>query len=351
MSSIASRPRGLAFGAACALSLALSLAAPAAHAQDKALAESLFNAGKTAMDAGDYKSACRSFGASQKQDPSVGTLLNLGRCNELQGRLATAWGHYKEAARFAQLKGDPDRADAARKLASELEPKLSKLTVSAAGSVPGLTVSRTRKEGAETERVEMSGGAIGVPLDVDAGQYVVEATAPGFKPWSTEVTVGKDGDRKTVEIPALEPAPAGSTPPPAGGDTSQPPATEGGSDGSTFVVAGLVVGGIGLVGLGLGAIMGITASGTASDAEDDPTLCPEKQCTPAGSAEIESAKSSATVSTIGFVVGGVALAGGAALLVYGLSQDGGAATESASTVHLTPVASHQGGGLWVNGAF
>lgn len=348
-SLLACRPRGLAFGAACALSLALSFAAPA-HAQDKALAESLFNAGKTAMDAGDYKAACRSFAESQKQDPSVGTLLNLGRCHELQGRLATAWGHYKEAARFAQLKSDPDRGEAARKLAADLEPKLSKLTVTSAASVPGLVVTRIRKEGAEGDRVEMSGGAIGVPIDVDAGQYTIEASAPGFKPWITEVTVGKDADRQTVAIPALEAAPAGSEPPPAGGGATEPPVAEG-SDGSTFIIAGAVVGGIGVIGLGLGAIMGISASGTASDAEDDPTLCPEKQCTEAGLAEIDSAKSSATVSTIGFVVGGVALAGGAALLFYGLSQDGGGATESASALQVTPVASHEGGGLWLDGSF
>lgn len=335
--------------AVLAASALVALAAGPAHAQDKALAESLFNAGKAALESGDYKTACKNFAESQKQDPSVGTLLNLGRCNELQGRVATAWGHYKEASRFAQLRGDPDRAEAARKLAVDLEPKLSKLTVSAASPVPGLVVARIRKDGAETERVEMAGGALGVPLDVDAGQYVIEASAPGYKTWSGEVTLGKDADKQTVSVPALEPAPA-DQPVPGGPAGTTPATADEGGDGSGLVTAGLIVGGVGVVGIGLGAIFGIMASSTASGAEDDPALCPNKQCTQAGLDEIDSAESSATISTIGFGVGAAALAGGAVLLVLGLSQDGGETPETGS-ITIDPVASHEGGGVWINGAF
>lgn len=323
---------------------------PPALAQDKALAESLFNAGKTALEAGDYKTACKNFAESQKQDPSVGTLLNLGRCNELQGRLATAWGHYKEAARFAQLRGDPERSEAARRLATELEPKLSKLTVAAAEPVPGMIVARIRKD--DGERVQMSSGALGVALDVDAGAYVIEASAPGHQTWSGEITVGASADRQTISIPALAPAPADApvpTPPPGAGATTV--STDGGSDGSGLVTAGLIVGGVGVVGVGLGAIFGIMASSTASGAEDDPALCPNKQCSAAGLDEIDSAETSATISTIGFGVGAAALAGGAVLLVLGLSQDGeGTATETGA-LHVDPVASPEGGGLWLSGAF
>lgn len=332
--------------------VALGLAAPA-FAQDKAVAESLFNAGKTAMDAGDYKTACKNFAESQRQDPSQGTLLNLGRCNELQGKLASAWSYYKEAARMAQLKGDADRAEAGRKLAAELEPKLSKLTVSIAAPTPGLVVARIRKD--DGERVEIGGGVMGVAIDVDAGAYTIEASAPGHKKWTGEVTVGANADKQSVAIPALEAgedpgaATPGATEPPAGGE-------EGGLNGLT--IAGFVVGGVGVVGLVVGAITGLSASSTASGAEDDPSLCPNKKCTSAGLDEIDSAKSSATISTVGFIAGGVLVAGGATMIILGMSQGGDAKSDaSARTIHiakdveLQPVAGPQGGGMWMSGAF
>lgn len=342
-------------GAFAAAALSLSLFAPSAMAQDKAVAESLFNSGKAAMEAGDYKKACKSFAESQRQDPSVGTLLNLGRCNELQGRLATAWGHYKEAARMAQLKGDAERSDAARKLATEMEPKLSKLTVNAAAPAAGMVVARIRKDGAETERVEIGSGALGLAVDVDPGAYTIEASAPGFKTWTGEITVGATADKKTVDIPALETAPEGATVPPVTGGpaTTTPSDSGGGSDGSGLMTAGFIVGGVGVVGIGLGAIFGLSASGTASDAEEDPALCPDKQCTTAGLDEIDSAKSSATISTIAFGVGAAALVGGAVLVILGATSGGGGSETGGATapLALTPVASAEGGGLWLDGSF
>jgi len=348
--------RSAASAAVLVSALSLSLAFPAL-AQDKAVAESMFNAGKTAMDAGDYKTACKNFAESQRQDPSQGTLLNLGRCNELQGKLATAWSHYKEGSRMAQLKGDNERAEAARKLSSDLEPKLSKLTVSATAPVPGLVVARTRKDGADTERVEIGSGAMGIAIDVDAGKYTIEASAPGYKSWSGEITIGANADKQSVAIPALEKGAEkaavvpGATEPPAGGGES--------GNGDTLMTAGFIASGVGVVGIGLGAIFGIVASSTASGAEDDPALCPGQKCTPAGLDEIDSAKSSATISTVGFIAGGALLAGGAVMVILGMSQNGDAKSDAANprTIHiaknveLEPVAGPQGGGMWLSGAF
>lgn len=338
-----------------AASLALSVAHPA-FAQDKAVAESMFNAGKTAMDAGDYKAACKNFAESQRQDPSQGTLLNLGRCHELQGKLATAWSYYKEGARMAQLKGDSERAEAGRKLASELEPKLSKLTVTSAPAVPGLVVARTRKD--DGERVEIGSGAMGIALDVDPGQYVIEASAPGYKAYKADVTIGPNADKQSVALPALEKGPDDAAAPPPGSTTEPPPAgDEGGMSGLT--IAGFVVGGVGVVGLVVGTITGLSASSTASGAKDDPSLCPDQKCTAAGLQEIDSAKSSATISTVGFIAGGVLLAGGATMVILGLSQGGDAKSDASNphTIHiakhveLEPVAGPQGGGMWMSGAF
>lgn len=255
---------------------------------------------------------------------------------------------------MAQLKGDSDRAEAGRKLAAELEPKLSKLTVTNAAAVPGLVVSRTRKD--DDERVEIGSGAMGIAIDVDPGQYVIEASAPGYKPYKADVTVGPNADKQSVALPALEKGQADAPATPGTTTEPPPPGEEGGMNGLT--IAGFVVGGVGVVGLVVGAITGLSASSTASGAEDDPALCPDKKCTAAGLDEIDSAKSTATISTVGFIAGGVLLAGGATMVILGMSQ-GGAKSDASNphTIHiakhveLEPIAGPQGGGMWMSGAF
>jgi hypothetical protein len=73
-----------------------------------------------------------------------------------------------------------------------------------------------------------------------------------------------------------------------------------------------VIGGVGVVGIGLGAFFGLQASSKLSDAKgkcgDYPYECGNE------AKDLQSsAKSSATVSTVGFVAGGVLLAGGLVL--------------------------------------
>jgi hypothetical protein len=66
--------------------------------------------------------------------------------------------------------------------------------------------------------------------------------------------------------------------------------------------------GVGVVGLAVGTIFGLKASGSKSDANCDPqNFCDAKP--------LADARSAATVSTIGFVAGGAFAAGGILMLV------------------------------------
>ncbi|NUP04871.1 MAG: hypothetical protein HOW73_02290 [Polyangiaceae bacterium] len=298
---------------AALIAASFAFAPLAASAQDsKVAAESLFQTGKEQLESGKYAEACKSFAESQRLEPSVGTLLNLGRCNEQQGKLATAWGSYKEAANLARSRGDAERAQGAEDLASALQPKLSMLSISAKDPAPGLVVKR--------DGVEVT--ALGVPVAIDPGTHHIEAEAPGYGPYKTEVEIGGEGDKKSIEIPALE----------KGGAPIVDTGSGGGGGVSPLAIGGFVAAGVGVVGLGLGTAFGVIASGTASDAEDDPALCPNKICTPAGREEIDSAETQATVSTVGFAVGGVALAGGVALIVAGFTMGGSASDEKTGNV-------------------
>jgi serine/threonine-protein kinase len=266
----------------------------------------------------------------------------LAECYEKTGRTASAWATFREAASAASAAGQGDRARQGKARADRLEPLLSKLTVSVATenkSIPGFQVTR-------------SGEVVQTPLfdaavPVDPGNLVIEATAPGYEPVTKTVTVPGNGGRAQVQIPALVPTP-GTTPVPAagGGAAAGSPSqagqeqgqqnsalTQGAStnDGSTQRTVGVVVMGVGAAGLVVGTIFGVDALQKNNDAKDicgDDTSCPSQ----AGEDLSDDAQQAALVSTIGFVAGGVALAGGAVL--YLTAPDG---TE-AGRVQLSPIA-------------
>ena len=114
--------------------------ATAQSSDAKAAAEALFQDARKLMAEGKYGEACAKLDASQRLDPGVGTLLNLGDCYDKNGQTASAWAQFIEAATAARKVGDARREQAARGRATALEGKLAKLaiSISAAADVPGL---------------------------------------------------------------------------------------------------------------------------------------------------------------------------------------------------------------------
>src|ERR1051325_10878017 len=80
--------------------------ATAAHA-DKA--DQLFKKGKRLLAQKKYAEACAAFEDSDRIDPEIGAKLNVAKCYEEWGKLATAWRWYTEAEKMAIKAGD-DRA-------------------------------------------------------------------------------------------------------------------------------------------------------------------------------------------------------------------------------------------------
>jgi tetratricopeptide (TPR) repeat protein len=190
-----------------------------------AQAEALFRQGRELMAAGNVAEACSAFEESQKLDPAVTTLLNLGGCREKLGQIATAWGLFLDAAR--QTRAATDAAGqklhgVAQARVDKLEPRVSKLTihVAAPAKLDGLQITR----GAEP----IAAGLWNRALPIDGGTYTIAARAPGQPAWSTEVKVAAEADSQTVEVPDLRtlPRPVDKpvAPPVVAGGRDRPPA-------------------------------------------------------------------------------------------------------------------------------
>jgi len=261
-SAIAER-RGLRLLLALVSAVALLLCCATASAGRSTIAERLFREGRTQMESGDLSAACESFAASMRAERSVGAYVNLARCHELQSKSATAHREYLEAARFAEGRGERGRAEAARRFAAALEGKISTLTIAVTEVTEGLRVLRDGEL--------IAPAAIGSPALVDPGAHRVDASAPGYAPWSLVVRVGPDGDARRVEIPALVRTDNGTPL----GDEPDEPSSLAQPIGWTLTAVGA---GAALAGL----IVGITVLTDADKAETDPALCPNKNCTAEG---------------------------------------------------------------------
>lgn len=270
-----------------------------------AAAQDLFDQAIKLMEANNFAEACGKLEASNRIAWAPGTTINLADCYERMGRLASAWAKFLEAEPHFRNRTPPDpRADIAKKRADALYPKLSRVAIEvpAASKAQGIVVKR------DGDAVDES--QWGNALPVDPGKHVVEVTAPGKEPWKWESDVQGSTPVK-VEVPPLKDGPAA----PAGSAsaTSSSPAPEAGLPTQKKIAIGAAA--LGVAGLVLG---GVTGSLTLAKVSDSNKTCAKLgdgtfRCDAPGGALRDDAKGLATISTIGFIAGGVLAAGGVVL--------------------------------------
>jgi hypothetical protein len=277
--------------------LAVSALSPLARAQgdanSRALAVQLFDEAEVLFSSGKTAEACPKYAESYRLDPQLGVLIYLAECYEKEGKLASAWGSFREAAEIAQKRGDQRGAHATER-AKVLEARLSYVVIQVpeASRVPGLEVLR---DGAVVAPVLWGSRAA-----IDTGSHRLEARAPGYKAWQVELVVARDGSTETVAVPALV-ADASQN-----GGASGGAASTSASPGTSQRIAAIAVGGLGLAAVGVGGFFGLSAQSSYSDSKDD---CGEADfCTGRGKELRDSAKSKALVATIATGAGIAALA-------------------------------------------
>jgi serine/threonine-protein kinase len=274
---------------------------------DRAAAQTLFDDAVQLVAAQRYKEACPKLEESQRIDPGIGTQFNLADCYEKIGRTASAWVNFSEVADAALKEGNPERERVAKDRANAVSKRLSYFTVTVPHPANGLVVTR--------DGVEIRPGTWGTAFPLDPGNYVVEATAPNRKAWKKTIELGKDGAKAEAIVPEfldvpIEPgpkplaAPFALTPPP-----STPADSSSRSHQKTWA---LVSAGVGVVGVGIGTVLLLSAESTYS--KSNPYCGSNNKCTdPQGVTYRKDAISRANLATIPMGIGLAGLGAGLTL--------------------------------------
>jgi hypothetical protein len=323
--------------------LALTLAPGRASAQlsdaDKASARALAQQGQDALEKKDFTTAADRFARAGELVHAPTLTLGLARAQVGLGKwIAATETYYRLLHEPVPAAASPvytkALADARKELAA-LEPRVPSVTI----VVKGAPSAKVTLDG-----TPVPSAVLGVPRPVDPGKHAVRAEAEGFAAVEAAFTATERKseavtltlDHAKVATPAAPtppavaaktptgPQPNAGTPPPVGPTDPQkvvdaiapppppPPPPDVASGGSTRKTLGFVGLGVGGAGLILGAVTGGLAI-PKHNALDK--ACPAGLCTSSQADAVGNYHLFTTLSTVGFIAGGVLAATGVVLVV------------------------------------
>lgn len=332
----------LAIALACLVALESPLVA-----QDNTVAEQLFREGKRLMGEGKFAEACKAFAGSYRKDAALSTLLNLADCREKNEQYASAWATFLDVERLARgEEGVAAFVKTAKERAAKLEPKLSYLiiNVTVQAKVEGLEISRN---GVRIEEAEWN-----TPIPVDGGEYKVEGRADGFDTWETTVTVDKERERESVDVPKLRASPEPQVQTGREGQVTDPvvPATnderpvadDASTDRRTVAKVSVASGGVLIL---TGLAFGYLAQQKWADAESlcgADHMCDSIAAHAAGNALVESARLRGNIATVSTTLGIAAVGVGAFLWLRGGRGRGASRGPDEASLNVTPIVTSDG---------
>lgn len=292
---------------------------PSAQAQseaDKTTARQLAIEAQQALEKKDYATAADRFGRAEALYHAPTLLVGLGRAYVGLGKYVEAMESYNKVIREKLPENATDaflqaKADAKAEIEG-LDKKIAWVTLRVEGAdAPNATLDETA----------IPTASLDVKRAVNPGDHVFRASAEGFATAEQPFSIAS-GESQTVTLTLVpgEPGPGDNPlPKPIGGGDDGPDQIDEGTGGtSTLAIVGWTAIGVGGAGLILGAITGglaVSKHGTLTDACDDNRCAPEQQST------LDSFHALATVSTIGFIAGGVLAAAGTVLVIVAPSDD------------------------------
>jgi len=240
------------------------------------------------MRADQCPKAIERFTESQRLDPSAAALINAAICYERLSKTAAAWRTFVQAVDAAVVEGNTELRSRAALGLSKLGPILTRVRIVTSKPVQAQTVLVNGEPVSDYRD----------PIPVDPGETVIEVAAPGRKPWRITVQAKRMGSVIVVEVPELAPV-----------HTRTPSKVRPRSD---LRPAALAVGGVGVVGLALGATWAVRAKSANDDANSQGN-CTSNSCDPVAHNLREKAWDHARAATWATALGLTAVAAGTVL--------------------------------------
>lgn len=271
-------------------------------------AVALARGAKERYDQGNWAEALTLFEQAEAKAHSPVLLLYAARCHRNLGHLVRAHATYRQVADEQLPDNAPEPFRQAQRDAKgdleALEPRLSRVVLDRSRAPASWTI--------EIDGIPRTGAE---PILLDPGKHVL-ATKEGDAETSRQEFTLREGETLPLAVGAAtpsEPKPSGPvTPPPANQAEEGPTAAD--------YAPGIVLLTLGAGGLAAGIATRVIAFQKVSDVKE---RCAGNVCLAADRDEIESADTFQTVSTVAFVVGGVAAATGIVLLVVLPAQRSG----------------------------
>lgn len=287
----------------------------------------------------NYQDAYRQFLlAYQKSGQSWKVLGNLGLCALKLERDGEALDYYQKYLNEGGAEVDPSERTSIERELLLIQGNMAHLELNS--KYPGTRLSVARKgSAAPTQTYDL--GITPKQLGFRAGELVLTASAQGKQ--VTWTIVLEPGQTETYSF-AFEPSAAAEPTPPSGRPIPTPPPPTS-SSASTTQTIGFISGGVGLAALAGGVVTGILAKDAERRAQDQCIgfVCPETT-----RADFDSAQSTALLSNVLFIAGGVLAATGITLVIVGSGH-----SESRSTARwsITPQVGFEKLGLSAQGRF
>jgi hypothetical protein len=315
---------------AIALALCVAGVPPSAHADPTdpptdptEEARRLFAEGSELFLKKRYEEALDAVQRSYLLVPSPNSALIAARCLRDLGRPEEAAQRFADAATQAEARAAAGEqqyvqtAEAARKEGALLRGTLANLRVRVANAPEGTTVETgaTRTPVARGGLVELlhRPGRVVVVVRTPAGVAVRRAATLSAGAWTTV-----DVDVTAKEAPPAAPPPLASTSPTQPASAVGPAPVDAPARRRAWMFpAGLVLGGVGLVGIGSFVGFGLKSRATYDDLED---RCAPR-CGAAERDEAEGGERDAMIANVALAVGAVGLVGGVTLVALGWPQN------------------------------
>lgn len=295
--------------------LATSLAQAQPSAAQKETARGLMAEARELRERGDLQGALTRFSAADSLMGVPTTGFEMAATQADLGKLVEARETLRRVLALPQSPDDPEPFHEARRNARALDQRLQSRIGALHFVVTGVAASESLVVTVDGETIPVA--ALGLPFRVNPGRHVVIARAGGreakneidaLESRTVKVELPLAAQQAAVAAPVqLDEAPAAAAP------AAQPASEQAAPVASSKVpVVTYVAGGVGIAGILVGGITGMMAVSHKNAAARD---CVDGKCPPSTWDDLDSARSLAAVSTVGFVVGAVGLGVGTSFLL------------------------------------